>query len=129
MIADTSFIIDIMDGDALALQKLSVVEKGGTPLNVTALTVFELWSGIARSKKKEDEKKKVRGVLLNQSVVDFDRFSAELAGSIHGELFERGTPIGSVDSMIAGIARMRGEKILTRNVKHFQRAGVDVEMY
>lgn len=41
-------------------------------------------------------------------------------GSIYDEKRKQGSTINPQDAMIAGIARSAGEKILTRNIKHFQ---------
>lgn len=46
MIADTSFIIDVMRGKKESLKKLEEVQKKDESLNTTSISFFELWSGI-----------------------------------------------------------------------------------
>jgi len=119
MIADTSFIIDVMTGKKGSLKKLEEVERNDIPLNTTTITFFELWSGIEQSNKTEKEKEKIRDVLEARVLYDFDRIAGELGGRIDGKLSKKGKKVEPQDSMISGIAIRENEKILTRNTKHF----------
>ena len=59
-----------------------------------------------------------------------DARGAERAGDIEGKLIKHGIMIQPLDSMIAGIALTKGERVLTRNTKHFGRVpGLVVETY
>jgi predicted nucleic acid-binding protein len=65
---------------------------------------------------------------LPQLGLDFP--SASAAGLIYGEKIRAGREIDPEDAMLAGMARVKAEKILTRNVKHFSGIeGVTVETY
>ncbi|MBI4919598.1 PIN domain-containing protein [archaeon] len=130
MIFDTTFLIDVMDNDASAVAKLFDLVGKGEPQLITAPTIFELFSGLARSKKPQQERNKVIKILEGQLVVNFDNNSAEKAGEIDGNLINEGKSIGVIDSMIAGIALEKKDKLLTRNVKDFSRIkGLEVETY
>ncbi len=121
MILDTSFLIDLMNGLPEAVEKLKQQSQKKENLFITSVSIFELWSGIIRSHKPEHEKKKVMAILESQHILDLNKPSAEEAGKIDGKLESEGNRIDAEDSMIAGIARHYGEKILTRNVKHFDK--------
>ncbi len=130
MIFDTTFIVDVMRNEAAAVAKLHELISKGEPQLVTAVTIFELFSGLARSKKPEQEKEGIRKVLYGQLIIHFDKEAAERAGDIDGTLIKEGTMIDPTDSMIAGIAVIKKEKLLTRNVKHFSRVrGLEIEVY
>lgn len=130
MLADTSFIIDLMDKDEGALQKMQLLTSKCEPLILTTITIFELFSGITQSKKPIDEKRKVLEVTTNQIILPFDTASAEKAGEIDGSLIAAGKMMDEADSMIAGIALLNGETVLTRNVKDFERiSGLKIETY
>ncbi len=104
-----------------------MLNRGETTL-ITSLSIFELFSGLGRSKKPQQEKNKILKVLEGQLIVNLDNYSAEKAGEIDGSLIKEGNGIGVIDSMIAGIALIKKEKVLTRNVKDFSRAkGLIVE--
>lgn len=63
-------------------------------------------------------------------VLHMDYDTAERAGEIDGILAREGKMIGVVDCMIAGIALVKKEKVMTRNVKDFQRIrGLEIETY
>ena len=63
-------------------------------------------------------------------IIPFDKQAAERGGEIDGSLIKAGNKIGIIDSMIAGIALIRKEKILTRNVKDFSRVkGLEIDTY
>jgi hypothetical protein len=130
MIFDTNFVIDVMRADAEALEKLAELESKGEPQAVTAPTLFELYSGLARSTKPEAERKNILNTLAGLIVFHLDALSAERAGEEDGRLVKSGERIEPVDSMIAGISLTMGETLLTRNTKHFSRIdGLKLESY
>lgn len=121
MIFDTSFIIDLMGNDKKAIEKYDELEKSGEPMLTTTLTIFEIFRGVARSKRPAEEKNKIIQALKGQLVVEFDEESAEKGGDIDGNLAKDGQSIGVVDSMIAGICLAKNEKLLTKNIKDFSK--------
>ncbi len=130
MILDTTFVIDIMKNEEKATAKLNELIRKGEPQLITALTIFELFSGITQSSKPSAEKTKITKTIGNQIVLHLDNNAAEKAGDIHGILVKEGDMIDPVDSMIAGIALIKKEKVLTRNVKDFKKVkGLEIETY
>lgn len=130
MLADTSFLIDLMVGDKAAVEKAREIEAKGTPLIVSAPTVFELYVGIFLSRKAEEGKARVLVVLESLPFLPLDVESSKAGGRIYGEKKRMGSTVDPEDAMVAGIARVHGEKVLTRNLKHFQGIeGVNVESY
>ena len=130
MILDTTFLIDLMMGDTAAHTKLNGFIKEGEPQLVTVLSIFELFSGVARSDRPESEKNKIARILVGQVIVDLDRRSAAEAGEIDGSLIKKGERIDVIDTLIASIALQRGEVVLTRNHKDFSKIrGLDIEGY
>ncbi len=130
MIVDTTFLIDIMDNEPVATEMLKSLVEKGAPLTVTALSIFELFSGLTRSTSPLREYEKIQSVTEQLPRWSFDEVSAERAGQLHGMLISKGQPIGALDAMIAGIALQHHEPVLTRNVKDFSRVpGLKVETY
>ncbi len=130
MIADTTFIIDLMNNDERAVAKLQELIKRSEPQSVTALTIFELFSGLARCNKPAEERNKIMKTLSGQLVVHLDSDSAEKGGEIDGSLIKEGKGIDAIDCMIAGIALIKNDIILTRNVKDFSKIkGLNFELY
>ena len=121
MILDTSFVIDLLHTDIKAVQKLHELLKQGSVPKITAVTVFELFTGVVRSNRPAEERNKILQVLEGQLVIPLEREAAEKAGEIDGSLAKEGKKIDIADCLIAGIALSRNEKVLTRNVKDFSR--------
>ena len=127
MIADTSFLIDIMRGDELAIHKETTMEKDEVQVFLTTVSIFELRVGFNLSTKQIQERKKVLGDVI---VLPLDFESVKEAGEIYADKKRRGSPIDPEDAMIAGKCRAHGEPILTRNLNHFSGIdGVKVETY
>ena len=130
MILDTSFVIDLMRGAKKAVEKLEEFERSGEAIYLTAPTIYELFLGIALSRASDSEKQRVEEVLREQVVLPLDEDAARAAGELQGELMREGVPIDPLDALIAGIAVARGERVATRNVKHFSRVrGVEIVGY
>lgn len=53
--------------------------------------------------------------------VDFTPDDASASGRLRAVLKGKGTPIGDIDTLIAGQALARGWAVVTRNVRHFGR--------
>ncbi len=121
MIFDTSFVIDLMYATPEAVKKFNDLQQDKERLFTTSVTIFELWAGISQSDRPEQEKKRAIRILESQTILDLNQESAKKAGMISGTLSNEGKKIDSEDCMIAGIAKYYGEKVLTRNVKHFSR--------
>jgi predicted nucleic acid-binding protein len=130
MIADTSFLIDIMKSDEEAINKAKDLKKKGVAIMITSISIFELFVGVTLSIKQDQEKKKIIRILEGLSMVGFDEDSAKEAGRIFAEKRKLGLTIDPEDAMIAGICAKRNETLITRNVKHFKDIeGVRIDTY
>lgn len=121
MIADTTFIIDLMKKRPKALKKLKEIETKKERQLITTPTVFELVVGITMSSYPKKEKSKVLEILKNFSIVPFTAEDAWISGEILGDLYKNGEPIDIVDCQIAGTALHHDQVVVTRNTKHFER--------
>ncbi len=62
------------------------------------------------------------------TILQFDEYAAEEYGRNKAEHEKKGTPIGSMDTLIAGHAKSRGLILVTNNTREFKRvAGLTVE--
>ena len=119
-----------MIGDKSAIEKAKEIEDKNIPIIVSTPTLFELYVGITLSIKPNEEKNRINQVLESLPLLSLDSDSSKEAGKIYGDKIKAGLTIDPEDAMIAGIAKVHGEKILTRNLKHFQGIdGVTIEQY
>ncbi|MEK6807790.1 MAG: PIN domain-containing protein [Nanoarchaeota archaeon] len=129
MIFDTNFVIDVMNGKPAAIEKLKGIIKNGEPEFVTAPTIFELFSGLSQCSKPELERKKILSALSRMTILHLDAEAAERGGELDGLLVKSGHQIDPIDSMIAGVALAKGEKILTRDKDFSKVAGLKVDSW
>lgn len=66
-------------------------------------------------------------LLSNIEILDFDSKAADEYGKIRADLEKKGTPIGSLDMMIAGHAKSLNYTVVTNNVREFKRV-VDLKI-
>ena len=98
------------------------VEKGEA-LTTTPINASELFRGAYLSKNVEENLKAVRGILSRLDILDFNLVASEIYGRLYTELKKKGCDIGEFDTLIASIALAHNERIITRNVKHFNKIG------
>lgn len=63
---------------------------------------------------------------LRGRVLPFDEVAAVAYGEIVARRSAMGRPISQSDAMIAAIARVRGATVVTRNIRDFERCGIEV---
>lgn len=130
MIEDTSFLIDVLRGNERALERLGYIEAERRPEKISAITVLEIYEGVAQADRPEDETSRVLEVLDSKHVVPADHELMRDAGTISGELYRDGRPIDREDCIVAATALRDDEPVVTRNPDHFRRVpGVDVVSY
>ncbi len=130
MILDTTFIVDLIRGRDDAISCLDDVRARNRPQKVSAMTVLELYEGVKRTERSEDERQAVLDVLDSKAVVPASHDLMRHAGEISGDLYRAGTPIDREDCVVAATALLEDEPVITRNRSHFDRIeGLDVVAY
>lgn len=129
MLLDTTFLIDLMTGDTGAVEKARELETDLVQQRLSAMTLFELYYGAARSNQSEAERERIENVLASKPVYPADTAVMRKAGRLSGELVNDGDAVGDGDVIIGATADVLEEPVLTRNVGDFERLGVDVETY
>ncbi|WP_310921767.1 type II toxin-antitoxin system VapC family toxin [Haloarcula saliterrae] len=129
MLLDTSFLIDLMNGDEDAVEKARELETDFVQQRLSSMTLFELYYGVARATDSEAEREKIEQVLASKPVHPADSAIMRKAGRRSGELMNEGNAVTDGDMIIGMTADVVDEPVLTRNVDDFERLGVDVETY
>ena len=129
MLLDTSFLIDLMDGDGGAVEKARELESDLVQQRLSAMTLFELYYGIARATDSDAERDKVEDVLASKPIHPADTAVMRKAGRLSVELQNDGSPVGDGDVIIGATADVVEEPVLTRNVDDFERLDVEIESY
>lgn len=130
MILDTSFLIDLFDGQQDAFDKGVELSESQVVQRVPAPVVTELSYGASFGD--TDEQRKVRNALQMYPVVQQDEPLAHRAGQLlaQADVAAGGeSGIDKVDPMVAAVADHYNEPVLTANVEDFEALGVDIETY
>ncbi|MBS1248946.1 MAG: tRNA(fMet)-specific endonuclease VapC [Chloroflexi bacterium] len=90
-------------------------------IGVSSITVAELEYGVQKSQRQEQNQQALNNFLAPLVVCAFDRPAAMVYGEIRSELESLGTPIGSLDTLIAAHALNLGITLVTNNVREFER--------
>lgn len=101
------------------LQRLkSSLEIG---LCISAITLAELELGVEKSSRPEQNAFALMQFLSVIEVLPFTDLAAVEYGKICAYLQKKGTPIGTMDMLIAAHAKSENAVIVTNNVKEFER--------
>lgn len=88
---------------------------------MSSVTVAELHYGVAKSAHVERNRSALEQFLAPLVIVDFDVAAAAVYGTIRALLERRGTPIGSLDTLIAAHALSLDTTLVTNNEREFGR--------
>ena len=120
---DTNVIIvSLNDATSPIRARITRAQNSGVPLAVSAIVLFELWYGVAKSGYPERNAERLVAFLAGpMQVLNFEAEDAREAGEIRAALVKAGTPIGPYDILIAAQARRRGATLVTANEREFSR--------
>src|SRR2546427_810309 len=117
---DTNICVYLIRGKpANLLRKLA-----GQPISdigISSITVAELQFGVQRSSRPAQNQLALDQFLIPLNILDFDYDAAAAYGRVRAHLEAQGTPIGSLDTLIAAHALSRGLTLVTNNTRAFSR--------
>lgn len=90
-------------------------------VGLSSITLAELRHGVARSERREQNRTALDRFLLALDIAPFDELAADAYGDIRSGLERRGTPIGPLDTLIAGHALSLNVTLVTHNTREFKR--------
>ncbi len=76
---------------------------------------------MAKSNAPNKRQQQLRALLVNIQLLAFDAEAASQSALLRAALEAQGTPIGPVDTLIAGTALAAGGTLVTRNTRVFSR--------
>ena len=95
---------------------------------ISAITYGELMHGFGKSQSTEKNRIALALFLSPITILEFGAEAAEEYGRIRADLEKKGTPIGSMDLLIAAHAKAEQLIIVTNNTREFKRVeGLPVE--
>lgn len=114
VVLDTTFLVDLLRGREAALGTAQRMEAEEIQPTLPAPALYEVLSGI-RHRGSGTEAARFRNLAQGFRVRPLDREAADAAADVRAELLRLGEPKGTVDTLVAGIARAEGQALLTRD--------------
>jgi tRNA(fMet)-specific endonuclease VapC len=96
-------------------------EQEADALCISTIILYELLYGAAKSDRPAFHRERVEDFASRLVVLPFDEAASDHAADIRQDLAQRGLQIGSNDLLIAGHARSLGVKLITGNLREFNR--------
>ncbi len=121
---DTNVVIDLLRARATTVRAHYRQAVGrNEAISISAITLFELRHGIAKSTRPEQNAAALNTLLQSQiEVISFTDEDAPFAGNLTALLESQGRRIGPYDLLIAAQALRTGMMLVTANVSEFNRA-------
>jgi tRNA(fMet)-specific endonuclease VapC len=116
---ETDFLVALIRKDKAAISKLKKLTEKNLELSITPITLTELFYGAFKSGK-EKNILMVEEMVSALRLLDFDFFACKEAGRLLASLEKQGKKIGDFDTITGAIASWHGQKLLTKNIKHFK---------
>jgi tRNA(fMet)-specific endonuclease VapC len=121
---DTTLLIDLAGRRSprkeAAVKKIEELAAKGQGLATTRFNVAELYVGLSRSRRPEEDEQSIRALLSEFEILEFNDAAARIFGSITGFLQRVGKPADDMDVLIAATAMVHGHTLVTRNVRLFR---------
>lgn len=90
-------------------------------IGIPTIVAYEMETGIAKAKDSAKRRRQFNALVDATATLPFDQNAARQAAGIRAQLEQAGTPIGPLDTLIAGIALSHGAILVTHNTKEFSR--------
>lgn len=115
---DTNICVYLLNGEASLKKK--VKEIGAYSLAVSNSVLAELYFGAYKSKKVEENLKRIELFKKNMAVFSDSEESAKLFGKIKADLSSKGTIIEDFDILISSIAIANSCILVTNHLEYFE---------
>ena len=116
---DTNTLIYFFKGIGQVAKNL--LAQPPSEIQIPTVVAYEIETGIAKAERAEARRSQFDQLLDVVHLVPFDHAAARQAARLRACLERRGTPIGPLDTLIAGTALARGATLVTHNTGEFRR--------
>lgn len=111
---DTTVFVDYFRGWEEAQRFIEPILQGNASASFSVITEAELWAGI----RGQQEMPRYEALLSLMERAIVDGSVARRGGELTGQYRSQGLTLP--DALIAATAMLRGETLLTRNIRHFR---------
>ena len=116
---DTNTLIYFFKGIGNVARRL--LDTPPASIAIPAVVLYEIETGIAKSSQPEKRRQQLDQLLDAVTLLPFDRPAAVQAAALRARLEQIGSPIGPLDTLIAGTALANNAILVTHNTREFSR--------
>ena len=120
LMLDTNICIYIIKQQPAAVLRRFLEYKVGD-IGISSITLSELRYGVAKSTHQDKNAKALDEFIMPLQIVSYDEEASHVYGDIRATLEKAGTPIGSMDMLIAAHAVSLNIPLVTNNTRDFVR--------
>ena len=118
-VLDTNTLIYFFKGLGQVAENL--LSHPPNDIAIPTLVAYEIETGLAKSNQSRTRRQQFDQLLQAVHVLPFDIDAARAAAKLRAQLEKSGTPIGPLDTLIAGVAIARRATLITHNTREFSR--------
>jgi predicted nucleic acid-binding protein len=107
----TTYLLFLKSAACRVVQAKAVGDVG-----ISSITLAELRFGVSKSAQRQQNQAALDQFLLPLDIAAFDELAADSYGDVRAELESNGTPIGPLDTLIAGHGLSLNVVLVTHNV-------------
>jgi predicted nucleic acid-binding protein len=127
---DSTILIDILRGNKEAKKCIERYEEENEEIMISSVCAMELMKGASFVSNFQKEELGIRELINQFTELPFTHEIAFEAGKTDAELEKKGKMIQIEDIMVGVTAKVHGQILVTRNIKHLQRIrGLEVIGY
>ena len=90
-------------------------------IGIPIIVLYEIETGIEKSRQPQKRRKQLAMLLAATRVLPFDLDAARQSAGLRATMESLGTPLGPMDTLIAGIALAQRATLVTNNTREFRR--------
>ncbi len=118
-VLDTNMLIYFFKGQGHVSEHLFNCPPADIAISV--ITAYEIEVGLAKSNQATKRKKQFTELLSTINCMAYTQVEAKISAQLRAKLEVQGTPIGPLDTLIAGTALAHGAILVTHNTNEFSR--------
>lgn len=126
-ILDTNICVRFLRGDESVVRRLLDADENDD-LRIPAMVEGELFYGVEKSERRDENREKVKALLAFLPVCHADDETMEKFGELKAKAEAAGSRVDDADMIIAATAMRHGALLVTGNTRHFSRFdGLEIE--
>ena len=126
-ILDTNICVRFLRGEESVVRRLLDADENDD-LRIPAMVEGELFYGVEKSERRDENREKVKALLAFLPVCHADDETMEKFGELKAKAEAAGSRIDDADVIIAATAMRHGALLVTGNTRHFSRFdGLEIE--